>query len=54
MFWTFSDKGDRLAKLQKSDFQCHFSMSKNVQTFLKKNFIEENQFRTPTFVKNIF
>ena len=26
--WTFFDKEDRLAKLQKSDFQSHFSTSK--------------------------
>ena len=35
-FWTFFDKEDRLAKLQKSDFQSHFSMSKIVQIFTKK------------------
>ena len=29
-FWTFFDKEDRLAKLQKSDFQSHFSTSKIV------------------------
>ena len=34
--WTFFDKEDRLAKLQKSDFQNHFSMSKIVQIFTKK------------------
>ena len=28
IFWTFFDKEDRLAKLQKSDFQTHFSTSK--------------------------
>ena len=27
-FWTFFDKENRLAKLQKSDFQSHFSTSK--------------------------
>ena len=26
-FWTFFDKEDRLEKLQKSDFQNHFSTS---------------------------
>ena len=53
-FLTFLDKEDRLAKLQKSDFQSHFSMSKIDRIFLKKNFTEEYQFRTPTFVKTIF
>ena len=33
-FWTFSDKVDRLTKLQNSDFQSHFSMSKIVRIFL--------------------
>ena len=32
-FWDFSDKVDRLAKLQKSDFQSHFFMSKLSQPF---------------------
>ena len=50
-FWTFFDKEDRLAKLQKSDFQSHFSTSKIVQIFTKKKFIEEYQFRTTTFAK---
>ena len=40
-FLTFFDKEDRLAKLQKSDFQSHFSTSKIVQIFTKKKFIEE-------------
>ena len=31
-----------------------FLMSKIVRIFQKKNFIEEYQFSTPTFVKNIF
>ena len=53
-FWTFFDKEDRLAKLQKSDFQSHFSTSKIVQIFTKKKFIEEYQFRTTTFAKIIF
>ena len=53
-FWTFFDKEDRLAKLQKSDFQSHFSMSKIVQIFPKKIFIEEYQFRTTTFDKKFF
>ena len=53
-FWTFFDKEDRLAKLQKSDFQSHFSKSKIVQIFTKKKFIEEYQFRTTTFAKIIF
>ena len=53
-FWTFFDKEDRLAKLQKSDFQSHFSSSKIVQIFTKKKFIEEYQFRTTTFAKIIF
>ena len=53
-FRTFFDKEDRLAKLQKSDFQSHFSTSKIVQIFTKKKFIEEYQFRTTTFAKIIF
>ena len=36
IFWTFSDKGDRVTKLQISDFQSHFSTSKIVWIFLKK------------------
>ena len=54
IFWTFFDKEDRLAKLQKSDFQSHFSTSKIVQIFTKKKIIEEYQFRTTTFAKIIF
>ena len=54
IFWTFFDKEDRLSKLQKSDFQSHFSTSKIVQIFTKKKFIEEYQFRTTTFAKIIF
>ena len=54
IFWTLLDKEDRLAKLQKSDFQSHFSTSKIVQIFTKKKFIEEYQFRTTTFAKIIF
>ena len=53
-FWTFFDKEGRLAKLQKSDFQSHFSTSKIVQIFTKKKFIEEYQFKTTTFAKIIF
>ena len=54
LVWTFFYKEDRLAKLQKSDFQSHFSTSKIVQIFTKKKFIEEYQFRTTTFAKIIF
>ena len=54
IFWTFFDKEDRLAKLQKSDFQSHFSTSKIVQIFTKKKIIEEYQFRTTTFAKIVF
>ena len=36
-FWTFFDKEDRLAKLQKFDFQSHFSKSKIVQKNSLKN-----------------
>ena len=50
-FLDFFDKEDRLAKLQKSDFQSHFSTSKIVRIFTKKKFIEEYQFRTTTFAK---
>ena len=53
-FLTFFNKEDRLAKLQKSDFQSHFSTSKIVQIFMKKEFIEEYQFRTTTFATIIF
>ena len=41
-------------KWQNSDFQSQFSMSKNIRIFLKKNFIEEYQFRRTFFVKSIF
>jgi hypothetical protein len=44
----------RPTKLQNSDFQSHFSTSKIIRNFLKKNFIGEYQFRSPTFVKTIF
>ena len=37
LVWTFFDKEGRLATLQKSDFQSHFSASKIVQIFTKKN-----------------
>ena len=50
----FFDKDDRLAKLQNSDFQSHFSTSTIVQIFTKKKIIEEYQSRTTTFVKIIF
>ena len=53
-FLDFFDKEDRLAKLQKSDFQSHFSTSKIVQIFTKKKFIEQYQFRTTTFSKIIY
>ena len=33
-FWTFSDKVDRLTKLQNSDIQSHFSKSNIVGFFL--------------------
>ena len=36
-FLDFFDKEDGLAKLQKSDFQSHFSTSKIIQIFTKKN-----------------
>ena len=36
------------------DFQSEFSMSKIIRIFLKKNFIEEYQFRRTFFVKSIF
>ena len=52
--WTFFDKEDRFAKLQKSDFKSRLSTSKIVQIFTKKKFIEEYQFRTTTFAKIIF
>ena len=51
---TFTDVHMDRQKVPKSDFQSQFSMSKNVQIFLKKIFIEEYQFRTTFFVKYIF
>ena len=54
IFLDFFDKEDRLAKLQKSEFQSHFSTSKIVQIFTKKKFIEQYQFRTTTFSKIIY
>ena len=36
------------------DFQSEFSMSKIIWIFLKKNFIEEYQFRHTFFVKSVF
>ena len=36
------------------DFQSEFSMSKIIRIFLKKNFIEEYQFKRTFFVKIIF
>ena len=36
------------------DFQSEFSMSKIIRIFLKKNFIEEYQFKRTFFVKSIF
>ena len=41
-------------KVPKSDFQSQFSSSKIIRIILKKNFIGEYQFRTPSFVKNFF
>ena len=41
-------------KVEILDFQSEFSMSKIIQIFLKKNFIEEYQFRRTFFVKSIF
>ena len=40
--------------VQKLDFQSEFSMSKNIQIFLKKIFIEEYDFRVTLFVIKIF
>ena len=48
---TFTDVHTGRQKVPKSDFQSHFPMSKNVRIFLKKNFIEEYQFRATFFVK---
>ena len=36
------------------NFQREFSMSKIILIFLKKEFIEEYQFRRTSFVKSIF
>ena len=52
--WTFFDKEDRLAKLQKSDFQSHFLRQKLSKSLPKKKFVEEYQFRATTFAKIIF
>ena len=41
-------------KLPILDFQSEFSMSKINRIFIKKNFIEEYQFRCTFFVKSIF
>ena len=51
---TFTDVHMDRQKVPKYDFQSQFSMSKNVQIFLKKKFIEEYQSRTTFFVKYIF
>ena len=51
---TFTDVHMSRQKGPKSDFQSQFYMSKNVQIFLKKNFIEKYQFRTTLFVEYIF
>ena len=51
---TYTDVHTGRQKVPKSDFQSHFSMSKNGQIFLKKKFIEEYQSRTTFFVKYIF
>ena len=51
---TFTDVHKGHQKVPKSDFQSHFSMSKNIRIFLKKKFIEEYQSRTTFFVKYIF
>ena len=40
---NFFDKEDKLAKLQKSAFQSHFSTSKIVQVFMKKKIMEVYQ-----------
>jgi hypothetical protein len=53
-FRTFLVEVIRPTKLQNSDFQSHFSMSKIIRIFLKKNFIGEYQFKSPTFAKPIF
>ena len=51
---TFTDVHMDRQKVPKSDFQSQFSMSKNVRIFLKKNFIEEYQFRSIFIVKTMF
>ena len=53
-FLTFLVEVIRLAELQNSDFQSYFSLSKIIRIFLKKIFIGKYQFRSPTFVKNVF
>ena len=51
---TFTDVHTGRQKVPKSDFQSHFSMSKNGRIFLKKKIIEEYQSRTTTFANIIF
>ena len=54
IFWTFFDKEDRLAKLQKSDFQSHFSTSKIVQIFTKKNSLKNINLGQQLLLKSFF
>ena len=44
----------KLSKWQNSDFQSQFSMSENIQIFLKIIFIEEYDSRGTVFVIDIF
>ena len=53
-FLTFFEKEDRLAKLQKSDFQSHFSTSKIVQIFTKKNSLKNINLGQQLLLKSFF
>ena len=53
-FWTFFDKEDRLTKLQKSDFQSHFSTSKIVQIFTKKKSLKNINLGQQLLLKSFF
>ena len=52
--WTFFDKEERPAKLQKSDFQSHFSTSKIVQIFTKKKSLKNINLGQQLLLKSFF
>ena len=53
-FWTFSVEFIRPTKLQNSDIQSNFSMSKIIQIYLKKNSLENINLGVQLFCKNCF